>query len=95
MKKAWLWLFAMVMGNLPSLAFADSTVHASGFLRPLILIIVIIIIAGIFLWAIDTWDPEMKKIWPTLPKLLKFIVCIVAAIWILLIIAALFGVHIT
>jgi hypothetical protein len=95
LRNGWLWLLAMAVCSLPSVAFAGGSINVSRFLGPLILIIVICILAGIALWAIGYWAREMAKIWALLPKILKFIVCIIAIIWIVLILAALAGVHIT
>jgi hypothetical protein len=92
LKKSWLWLLVALT---PSLAFAAGSIHVSGFLAPLLTIIVIVILALIFLWAIGYWAGEMSSVFPLLPKILKFIVCVIAIIWIVLILAGLFGVHIT
>jgi hypothetical protein len=93
LKRGWLWLLAMVIG-FPSLAFAGATVHASQFYIPALTILVILVLAGIALWAIKTWASELASIWAVLPKLFKFIVCLIAIVWIVVILARLFGVNI-
>jgi hypothetical protein len=96
LKKGWLWwLLAMTSVLWSSLAFAGGTIHASGYVGTFILIIVIAILACVALWAIGYWGAELNSISPLLVKILKFIIIAIALIWILLIIAGLFGVHIT
>jgi hypothetical protein len=94
LKRGWLWLLGMVIGSMPSLAFAGTTVHASQFYTPALTILVILVLAGIALWAINTWATELASIWAILPKLFKFIVCLIAIVWIVVILARLFGVNI-
>jgi hypothetical protein len=94
LKKGWMWLLGVVIGSMPSLAFAGATVHASQFYIPALTILVILVLAGIALWAIKTWAAELEKIWDVLPKLFKFIVCLIAIVWIVVILARLFGVNI-
>ena len=95
LKSGWVWLLAMVMCSLPTLAFAGSNIAVSGYLGTFILIIVIAILACVALWAIGYWAAELSAISPLLVKILKFIIIAVALIWILLIILRLVGVHIT
>lgn len=89
-------LIGLCLGLLfiPAVAQA-AEIRVSGFLAPFLFIVVICLLAGLALWAIDTWTPEMAKVWAKLPKILKFIVVVIAVIWVIMILAGLVGIRIT
>ena len=94
LKRSWLWLLGLVIGSVPSLAFAGSTINASQFWIPLLTILVIVVLAGFALWAIRYWTAELNSVAPILVKILTFIVIAIACVWIIIIIARLLGVNI-
>jgi len=91
----WAWLGLAMMCLWSDLAFAGSSIHASGYVGLFILIIAIAIGAGVALWAIRYWTSELSKISPILVKILTFIVIAIALVWILILLLALFGVRVT
>jgi hypothetical protein len=92
MKKTWLWLLTMVSSMLPTLAWAGESIHASGFLRPLILICVVLLFVIVIVWALRYWASEI----PTpLGKVVTFAVIFIALIIILIILLGVAGIHIS
>jgi hypothetical protein len=90
MRKA--WLLAIVSSLLPTLAWAAQNIHASGFLRPLILICVVLLFVIVIVWAIRYWASEIPA---PLGKVVTFAVIFIALIIILIILLGLSGIHIT
>ena len=56
------WFLTMLATLIPSLAFAGSSIHASGYLGLFVLIVVIAILAGVALWAIGYWAGELNRV---------------------------------
>ena len=94
MKKAWLWLLSMVMASplFPTLAWAAQSIHASGFLRPLILICVVLLFVIVIVWALRYWAAEIPA---PLGKVVTFAVVFIALIIILVILLGVAGIHIS
>ena len=85
-------LLAMALCSLPSLAFAAETIHASGFLRPFIIIAVVIICVIALMWCLKYWHEDIPA---PLGKILTFAVIVIAVIIVIVVLLGVAGVHIT
>jgi len=86
------WLFAAVLSILPTLAMAATQVHVSGWLGPIVKIVIVLVIAGVLIWALRYWAADIPA---PIGKILYFAVVIVALIIILVILLGLVGVSVT
>jgi sterol desaturase/sphingolipid hydroxylase (fatty acid hydroxylase superfamily) len=73
-------------------AWATENIHASGYLRPFILICVVLIFAAVIIWALRYWAADIPA---PLGKVVHFAVIFVALIIILFILLGMVGIHIT
>jgi hypothetical protein len=92
LRRGWLWFLGLMVCTVPSMALADQTVHASGFLKPFLIICVVIICVIGLRWMLRVWAKEIGE---PLVKILDFAVIIIAVIIILIILLGLAGINIT
>jgi len=91
MQKIHLWLLA-AMCSIPTSAWAAQTIHASGFLRPFVLICVVLLFVIVIIWALKYWKDDIPA---PINKVVTFAVILIALIIIIVILLGLAGIHVT
>ena len=92
MKKISLWATTMFLFILPSLVWANTQVHVSDWVGPIIRIAFIVAVAIFLCWALGYWGKEIP---PPIGKLLYFAVVVIAVILIVVALLHLVGISIT
>lgn len=87
LRKAWLW---MLMLGYPAVAYAASSVNVSGYLRPFVVICVVVICYIGVRWALRYWANEIGQ---PLGKILMFAATVIAVIIVVVILLGLAGIN--